>query len=508
MQPVRNMQQPPDSKSPLPARRPLHFIGTATTPSDPATLARQALQTGEQLLAQGQFEAAAAQFQRTIHLQPQNVDALTGFAAANWRASHLDVVEPTLNRALQLDPNCVAAHEMLSQWFLLKGRPVDAVSHITKATSLSPQDLGVQVSQAFVLADMRDAAGAWKIIEPLLNHPEFRERVAIVYARIARDIGRPNEAAAYGLHHLETSLTVPPERRRLLFELAGLLDRLGRYDEAFELARRARESVNFAYDPAEHSRQIDNVIANFSAERLARLPRATKSAERLVFIVGMPRSGTSLVEQILASHPHVHAAGELEELIHIVGAANAAVSFDVNSMQASYLKVVAELNTTSKRFIDKNPLNFEHLGWIEILFPGSRIIHCTRNPLDTCLSCLMTDIAAGVRFCRSQQALAAYYNDYATLMTHWRSVLGTPMLEVSYESLVTNLESESRRMIHFLDLPWDDQCLSFHANPRGVGSASRDQVRRPIYTSSVGRWKNYGQHLSELIQLLDTSLAR
>jgi tetratricopeptide (TPR) repeat protein len=505
MQPVCKMPNPPDSKSPAPQRRPLRFIGGAATPADSATLARQALQTGEQLLAQGQFEAAAAQFQRTIDLQPQNVDALIGFATANWRASHLDVVEPTLNRALQLDPNCVAAHEMLSQWHLLKGRPAEALDHITQASALAPNDIGVQISRAFVLADLRDAASAWQIIEPLLDRSEFRERITIVYAQIARVIGRSDEAAAYGLHHLATSPTAPPERRRLLFELAGLLDRLGRYDEAFDLARRARESVNVSYDPAEHSRQVDQVIADFSAERLKTLPRAATLTPRLVFIVGMPRSGTSLVEQILASHPDVHAAGELEDLIHIVSAAKAAGSIDVNAMQADYLKVVDALKPNDKRFIDKNPLNFEHLGWIELLFPGARIIHCTRNPLDTCLSCLMTDIAAGVRFCGSQQILAAYYNDYARLMTHWRSVLGTPMLEVSYETLVTNLESESRRMIEFLDLPWNDQCLSFHANPRGVGSASRDQVRRPIYTSSVGRWKHYERHLGELIQLLDVA---
>jgi len=498
------MPQPFEHINPPRQPRSLSFIG-AVGAIDPAKIAHEAMHAGQLLFDQGNYFAAAAQFQRAMRLQPQDVAAHIGFAAASWRAGSLDVVEPTLQSALKLDPNSCTAHEMLSQWHLLKGQLDAAGEHITRAAAIAPTNADIAVSLAFVLAGSGDSSGAWKVIEPLLDRSELRERIAIVYAQIARDMDRAGEAAEFGIRHLQTSNVKPPERRRLLFELATLLDRLGRYDQAFDLARQARELTNVPYDPVDHSRAIDNVIANFSAERFASLPRAAGRSDRLVFIVGMPRSGSSLVEQILSCHPDVYAAGELEDLIHLVGTAKKAGSIDLNAMQAGYLKTVNSLNTTAKRFTDKNPLNYEHLGWIELIFPGARIIHCRRDPLDTCLSCLMTDIAAGVTFCQSQRSLASYYQDYLRVMDHWRKVLTAPMLEVSYESLVTDLESQTRRLLAFLELPWNERCLEFHKSARGVGSASRDQVRKPLYTSSIGRWKHYERHLSPLINLLKST---
>jgi hypothetical protein len=233
-------------------------------------------------------------------------------------------------------------------------------------------------------------------------------------------------------------------------------------------------------------------------------------SEQPVFVVGMMRSGTSLLEQILDCHPQVHGHGERNEIAQIAMALQQAAgapypgclatvdAATVAKYAAGYLAFLRKDAPDALRSIDKLPHNFSHLGLISLLFPRARIIHCVRDPLDTCLSNYFTDFNEKNTFTYDLPALAHEYREYRRLMAHWLAVLPNPVLEVPYEGLVDDLESWSRRAVAFLGLDWDNACLAFHENKRPVFTKSLWQVRQPLYRDSVGRWRRYARHLGPL----------
>jgi hypothetical protein len=237
--------------------------------------------------------------------------------------------------------------------------------------------------------------------------------------------------------------------------------------------------------------------------------------ERPVFVVGLPRSGSTLVEQILASHPRVHGAGELTLARRIFeslpGAAlYGGLPFDllpcldqltVESLAHRYENELAAINGTADRVIDKMPDNTVYLGLIATLFPRAKIIHCRRDVRDLALSCWMTDFRE-VRWACDPDSIAWRISLHERLMDHWRQELPSPILEVDYESLVRNLETGAKSIVAWCGLEWDQVCLEFHKNKRPVRTASVQQVRQPIYASSVGRWKNYQHSLAPLFAKL------
>ena len=246
------------------------------------------------------------------------------------------------------------------------------------------------------------------------------------------------------------------------------------------------------------------------------MPRSANRSKLPVFIVGMPRSGTSLVEQILASHPQVCGAGELEDahgmtvtLATMLGGKIAypacltsAKRRHLDELAQRYLAKLSKFSRTAMRVTDKMPHNFMALGLIELLFPGAHIIHCKRDPVDTCLSIYGLEFNTNHPYADNLEHLGAYYLEYLRLMEHWKTVLSVPILEVQYEELVADQEGVSRQMVEFCGLPWDVRCLNFHQAERVVTTHSYDQVRRPIYKQSVARWKNYESHLAPLIAAL------
>jgi hypothetical protein len=303
------------------------------------------------------------------------------------------------------------------------------------------------------------------------------------------------------------------DQSSLHFATANLLDRLGRYDEAFERASRANVLRGVKYDAKLVERLVDQFIEYFSRKTLTRLPRANHGIDTPVFIVGMPRSGTSLVEQILASHAAIDGAGERdwvfrlwETVVQRSGGPTTSLAEcvdrlsldDVNAMAGQYHQTIRQFSPYAARVIDKTPTNFMHLGLIAMMFPMARVLYCRRDPLDTCLSCYMTDFAAGSNFSFDLASAGHFHRQNERLMEHWKSALDIPILEVQYEKVVDGLEAESHRMLEFLGMPWDENCLHFAQSPRAVSTASRDQVRHPIYRKSIGRWRHYESHLHPL----------
>jgi hypothetical protein len=260
------------------------------------------------------------------------------------------------------------------------------------------------------------------------------------------------------------------------------------------------------------------LINIFSHEALQRAPRAGNCSERPIFIVGMPRSGTSLVEQILSMYPGVAAAGELadigllaselQELIEKSDPVNDITQLSREQCDAfaqRYFDLLSGRYPNAIRVTDKMPQNFLYLGWIALLFPKARVIHCVRDPLDTCLSCYYQMFTGDHPYAYDLANLGAYYRQYQRLMLHWGEVLDIPIFEVCYEDFVRDPEELGQAMVDFCSLKWDKRCLEFYKSERSVATASFQQVRRPIYSSSMGRWQHYADHLEPLKKALSGS---
>lgn len=414
------------------------------------------------------------------------------------------------DNALKIDANCVEAHASLGELKLLSGDVDSALKHARRASEIAPDDPEITISLAFILEAARQEQGAMDLVEKLRSAGNRSPRLAMLLGRLA--VRFKQERPAIDL--IEQALAagqfrVAREPSSLLFAAAGLYDRIGEYDKAFARAKAANESLNARHDPRQIETLVQDRITYLTRQRVRSLPRAGTDSQVPIFIVGMPRSGTTLAEQIFASHPRVHAGGELDWLVNLAASTAGKSEFrcqilgtlslnHVEELSAAYLNRLQALNPRVDRITDKMPLNFLYLGLIAMLFPNARVIHCRRDPLDTCLSCYMTDFVAGHEFTTNLSWLGHFYRQYERMMAHWRDVLDLSVLDVDYERLVSDPQTQTRRMLDFAGLPWDPQCLLFHRNDRFAATASHQQVRTALYTSSVGRAKNYVNYLGPL----------
>lgn len=484
----------------------------ATRPSPAAQSPEELAQEGDLLWDQERFELALECYLQAVGRDSGNASYHYRTAISAQRTGRLELVGKHLTEMIRLDPHHPVGRRSLAQWSLSMGNLPAALQESAAALALAPGDPEAIVCRATVLLSARQDREAANLLESLLDSGYRSASLAETYARLSAKTGREPGAISLLYEQIQTPGAPAWQRATLHYAAAGLLDRIGLYDAAFEQARLANEASRRPHDPLASSRGIDRQIEYFTADRLDGLPRASHGSRRPVFIIGMHRSGTTLVEQILASHPQVHGAGELQTIGLMAGrlaaqnrsAAGYPECLDALSLRAAnrlageYLSVLHAAHPSATYVTDKMPTNFLYLGLIRRLFPDCHVIHCTRDPRDTCLSCYFTPFVLGEAYKYDLRHVASFYRDYCRLMRHWNDV-NIPMLEVRYEDSVEDLEGQTRRMLEFLGLPWDPQCLEFHRNSRYVGTASRDQVCRPIYRSSIGRWKNYSRHLAALI---------
>jgi tetratricopeptide (TPR) repeat protein len=504
-------------------------------------LVRQAHQQAEQC------------FREALRLQPDYPEACNGLGLALSAQGSLDEAAVQFRRALALNPDYAEAHNSLGYTLLEQDRLEEAAAEMRAALAAKPGFLQARVNLAIIMVEQEGFDEALKIYDQiLLEQPghaaalagkaavldrqgrrdeaaeivlPFAETAALphamisLYGRLSRDAGEQEKALA-PLKSIQASGSAAENvQRDVHFALGDLYDDLGEYDRAFEHYAAGNALRRTDYDPQSTADRTDRIIDFFSRERLATLLRAAAgtelppnlSAEVPVFIVGTPRSGTSLVEQILTCHPEVHAAGELRHMLRLAeglglgfqnGDRNAGkVELNGERLTAaaeSYLQDLQARAGEARRVTDKMPYNFERLGLISLLFAGARVIHCRRDPLDSCLSCYLQYFRRGNFQTFDLRHLGLYHRHYERLMAHWRDILDLPILDVSYEAHVEDPEGTVKEILEFLELDWDPACLSFHESKRYVKTASRDQAKHPIYTSSVGRWRNYEAHLGAL----------
>ena len=463
------------------------------------------------------MQAALDCYLLAASLRPREATYHYNAACVARMLGYRDVAQRHFTEVTELSSTNALAHVGLTQLLMQQRDVSGALLHSERALRIAPENPEVAGARAGALhaAGRRDEAAA--LVCQRLEAGQRAPILALVYAQVAPKLGHEARALAVIDEALASATISPATRSMLDYAAAAMLDRLGRYDEAFSRATLAHAPFRGSYDPRRHSKLVNELIDYFTASKVRELPRASVRSDQAVFVLGMPRSCTSLVEQMLASHPAIHGAGELnlmgrvsQELSRVLATSRPPPAcLDLlsvpaaNELAAIYLEPLARLAPDAQLIVDKMPFNFMSLGLISVLFPGAHVLHCIRDPMDTCVSCYLTDFEHHIGFSHELAHLGAFYRDYRRLMEHFKSVLELPILDVRYESLVADTETEVRRMLGFLGLNWDERCLRFHENPRYVGTPSSDQVRQPIYSSSIGRWRNYQRNLSELARALD-----
>ncbi|MCI0365147.1 MAG: sulfotransferase [Phycisphaerales bacterium] len=470
--------------------------------------------------AAGDNAGAAAIYKTLLRNRPNDAQLLYVLGAAQAALGQLNEARTALSKALKMRPNDAAVHRDLAATYRREGRLPEAHRVLDHAIELLPDNpllLSTKADCHFIAGEFERALAT---LRPALDCDVQHISLALVFARLAPRAGQEQRAVEMLDRCLMQDRLAPIVRADALFRLGDLLDRLGQYDRAFAVIQQANQLRGTRFDPKSFSRSVDDLIdLTWTKTRVRQLPRSTAKTDKPIFIVGMPRSGTSLVEQILASHPDVFGAGELNhipKLVHerqatIGGAMSLATDLEwltqesVDREARAYVGSIRRLSPKARRVTDKMPLNCLHLGLISLLFPAAKVIHCVRDPMDTCLSCFFQNFAGHNPFAYDLTHLGLFYRDYQRIMRHWREVLGIKILDVQYEDLVADQEGWSRRMLESIGLEWDDACLRFHESKRVVLTLSNDQVRRPMYSSSIGRWRNYEKHLGPLKQALQLS---
>lgn len=439
------------------------------------------LREGLRLQRAGKAVEAAKIYSEIVQKDPQAADAWHLLGTLELQKHSNDSAAVLIGRALSINPHNAIYHHNMAYIHGAKGALAEAATAYRKAIELDPN-----YAEAF-----------------------FNLSGSVKFA--------PDDPAIAPLE----SLMAKPDLKTsdhcfLQFAAGKVYDDLGEHDRAFEHYREGNAAKSVKANPSYGHDYLMRIRAVCDAALFAARAGTGVASEQPVFVIGMPRSGTSLAEQILASHSQVHGAGELPDIDSISRELRkhcegnppypevlATVEPRVlTGLADAYIRRIGALAPEAKRIVDKAPLNFRHLGMIALMFPKARVVHCRRSALDTCLSCFFQNFAQGQDYSFDLEDLGRFYCDYQALMTHWRAVLPLEIYDLDYETLVSDPEPETRRLLTFCGLDWEPGCAAAHRTQRSVRTASRWQVRQPIYNSSVARWRRYERHLGPLIAAL------
>ena len=504
---------------------------------------------------QGNFAAAAEIYRRMLTKVPDYAEGHNNRGAVLQRLQRYDEALACHDTAIALKPDYANAHYNRGLTLKKLNRPEEALASYNRAVELNPEHIEAHNNRGVLLQELKRYAEALasydRVLELAPGHAETLNNRGLVLANQGEMAGAERmfcraleikpafPAAWFNLTNIRNYAKAvdaeadadrirrqlnqpgitPEDREHLLFALGKICDDGNRHEEAFECYRQANRIRNglVTYDAGRVAKLTDGIIEVFGRELLAQ-PLPFASENRLpLFIVGMPRSGTTLLANMLSNHPAIATAGELSALTDVTAhwkefsgwpapfpeAAREITPVLAERLTGDYLAILQrEARPGAARVIDKNPLNFRNLGLIARLFPQARIIHCTRHPLDTGLSNYFQRFPLRLDYAFDLRNIGHFYGEYARLMAHWRTIPTLNFLEIGYEDMVLHTEETARRALDFLGLGWHEKCLSPHTNPCAVDTASHWQVRQPIYRRSLDRWRHYEAQLGPLKEAL------
>ena len=482
---------------------------------DPTLVFRQR-QRAEQFARERRWPEAAEAWRRSVALEPRRPEALIGLAEALAQLGQdeaIEAAEDAVASALGYVPVLLRAAAVLTE----AGKLDRAAELALQAQARAPAHPGPAIRLGHVRRDQGrideaadlyrralardpDSPEAWLHLSEIERFPPGAPEIDRMEALLGR-LGEGSQVAA-----------------PLLFALGKAYDDIGEYDRAFARLDRANRIVaaRLRYDPAKDEAWADRVIGGFDAATLRAKEGQGDPSPLPLFILGMPRSGSTLAEQILASHPQVHGAGEIAEVGRMlddlarlrpgsgdyVAACRAAGGEELRRIGAASVARLSALAPDKARATNKTPGNVFHIGFLHLALAGARFLETRRDPVETCFACWRMPFRAGLAFTYDLAHVARYYRLHDRLMRHWRALLPDRVFVLSYEGLIGDPERVSRRLLEFAGLPWDPACLEFHRSSRPVLTSSGVQVRRPLSTTPHRRWRNYERHLGPLLDAL------
>jgi len=523
---------------------------------------RKALALAAEHQQYGRPEEAGKICRDVLRGNPDNVDALRLLGTVSLGAGRLHEAERLFRRALAQAPDYIEAQLDLGRALKEQQRLEEAIQSFEKAAALQPDNLQAHFLLASVLAPAArtyDAIAAYRrVLELRPNHAG----ALLGLGHTLKTVGRQEEAVAayrdcirlkpangetyWSLANLKT-YTLSDEdivametqvarkdededfnsqsRVNFLFALAKAWEDQGDFDRAWQYYREGNTTQRMEenYDPVRTEVLNDELIKVFDREFLEQQGGQGNPSPEPIFIVGLPRSGSTLLEQILASHSMVEGTAELPYAGLVASSINRNRADGVNYPRAvrelgagqfrqlgqDYLDLARIHRTEGRpRFVDKMPNNFPAIGFLHLILPNAKIIDARRYPLDSCLSCYRQLFARGQNFTYDLTDIGEYFLQYQRMMDYWHEVLPGRCLTVQYENMVSDFENQVRRLLAYCELPWEDNCLRFYETERPVRTASSEQVRQPVHTRSIHFWRNYESRLQELIEVLEPVLPR
>jgi tetratricopeptide (TPR) repeat protein len=507
---------------------------------------KQLLTQGNQAFAKGAYGDAVAIYQDLLELDPRSTEALHNLGSALARLGLLSDAERYLRQAIKSRPNFAEAHCTLGIVLHTKGENSESEIWLRSALKLKPNYLEARIHHGMSLLALGRLQEAKARFVKVLKVAPREAGTIFLLGQVARMEGRFAEAEA----HYTRALSINPKMPNAMAALAGTrkmtaqdnawltsaqtiasggiepldeadlrfamgkyCDDVGDFARAFENYRRANQlakSTAEPYERDERARFVDDMIRIYSQAAISTVRNGASVSTKPVFVVGMPRSGTSLMEQIIASHPAAKGAGELGFIDDKMLARDSEFRQVLlgeplrQKLAESYLRALDARAGDASRIVDKAPINSDYLGAIYSTFPNARIIYMQRDPIDTCLSCYFQYFSTAMDFTMDLSDLAHYFKEHQRLMAHWRAVLPHgSILDVRYAELVADQETWTRKILDFLGLEWDQRCLDFYKTERQVVTASTWQVRQRMYKGSVARWRNYERFITPLLGLKD-----
>jgi tetratricopeptide (TPR) repeat protein len=466
---------------------------------------------GNALRILGQLDAAEASCRRALQLKPALPEAHHNLGNALLDLGRLDEAAASYRNALTLKPDYPAVLTNLGKVLRSQGRAAEAEASCRRAIEIKPDSAETIAFLGEIYADKGQFAEAESLFKRAISIEPALAEGWIGIARYRRMTGSDSSWLASAQRLLAKGL--PPQHEiQLRFAIGKYFDDLQDFERAFASYQHANELTKrygSRYDRHQATQYVDQIILAFDKDWFSQTRTYATESSRPVFIVGMPRSGTSLVEQILASHPAVFGAGELgfwsdASLAYASSTRKGSSGASMLSPLANeYLTLLEQFSGNALRVVDKMPTNFLNLGLIYAVLPNARIIHVHRNPIDTCLSIYFQHFTTGFAYANDLENLAHFYSEYVRIMRHWRSTFPEGvMMDLPYEGLVDDQEAWSRSMLDFIGLQWDPHCIDFHQTHRTVTSASKWQVRQKINKSSIERWRNYEGFITALLTLV------